>query len=159
MYNNYNMGYGANQYQQQLQQNRLNQMEQQYNNGMYQQNNFPVQNTQQIGNAMQVLKGRPVSSFDEAKASMIDLDGSLFVFTDVANNCIYTKQILLDGSAELKTYVLKEQKQNNLKQNETMIEYVPKNDFEKIIEELNSKIEELKGELKNDATDVKSNVK
>lgn len=40
-----------------------------------------------------------------------------------------------------------------------MIEYVPKNDFEKIIEELNSKIEELKGELKNDATDVKSNVK
>lgn len=44
----------------------------------------------------QMIKGRPVSSYDEAKASMIDLDGSLFVFTDIANGCIYTKQILLE---------------------------------------------------------------
>lgn len=158
MYNNY-MGYGANQYQQQLQQNRLNQMEQQYGANMYQPNNFQMQNTQQVGNTMQILKGRPVSSYDEAKASMIDLDGSLFVFTDVANNCIYTKQILLDGSAELKTYVLKEQKQNNLKQNETIVEYVPKNDFEKIVKELNEQIEELKGALIYDETNVKPNVK
>lgn len=114
MYGNYNTGYGMNPYQQQLAQNRLNQIEQQYNVGTYQPNNYQMQNNQQMG-AMQVIKGRPVSSYDEAKASMIDLDGTLFVFTDIANHCIYTKQILLDGSAELKTYVLQEQKQNETK--------------------------------------------
>lgn len=110
MYGNYNTGYGMNPYQQQLAQNRLNQMEQQYNVGTYQPNNYQMQNNQQMGAQMQVLKGRPVSSYDEAKASMIDLDGTLFVFTDIANHCIYTKQILLDGSAELKTYVQHELK-------------------------------------------------
>lgn len=68
-------GYGMNPYQQQLTQNRIAQMEQQYN---YQQPY--MQNQSQT----QMLKGRPVSSYDEAKASMIDLDGSLFVFTDIA---------------------------------------------------------------------------
>lgn len=115
MYGNYNTGYGMSPYQQQLAQNRLNQMEQQYNGvGTYQPNNYQMQNNQQMG-TMQILKGRPVSSYEGAKASMIDLDGSLFVFTDIANNCIYTKQILLDGSAELKTYVLQEQKQGETK--------------------------------------------
>lgn len=77
MYGNYNTGYGMSPYQQQLAQNRLNQMEQQYNGvGTYQPNNYQMQNNQQMG-TMQILKGRPVSSYDEAKASMIDLDGSL----------------------------------------------------------------------------------
>lgn len=154
MYGNYNTGYGMNPYQQQLAQNRLNQMEQQYNVGTYQPNNYQMQNNQQMG-TMQVLKGRPVSSYDEAKASMIDLDGSLFVFTDIANNCIYTKQILLDGSAELKTYVLQEQKQNG----ETNEGYVLKKDFDTIIRELRKQIEGLKEVLPYDATDGKPNVK
>ena len=75
--------------QQQLAQNRMEQLQQQYNS-MFPQNNMMMQ--QQQGMQMQVIKGRPVSSYDEAKASMIDLDGSLFVFTDVANKKIYTKQ-------------------------------------------------------------------
>lgn len=154
MYGNYNTGYGMNSYQQQLAQNRLNQIEQQYNVGAYQPNNYQMQNNQQIG-AMQVLKGRPVSSYDEAKASMIDLDGSLFVFTDIANNCIYTKQILLDGSAELKTYVLQKQKQNG----ETNEGYVLKKDFDTIVRELRKQIEGLKEVLPYDATDGKSDVK
>lgn len=154
MYGNYNTGYGMSPYQQQLAQNRLNQIEQQYNVGAYQPNNYQMQNNQQMG-AMQVLKGRPVSSYDEAKASMIDLDGSLFVFTDIANNCIYTKQILLDGSAELKTYVLQEQKQNG----ETNEGYVLKKDFDKIVRELRKQIEGLKEVLPYDATDGKSDVK
>lgn len=122
-------GYGMNPYQQQLTQNRIAQMEQQYN---YQQ---PYMQNQ---NQTQMLKGRPVSSYDEAKASMIDLDGSLFVFTDIANGCIYTKQILLDGSAELKTYILKPT------ENKTNIEYVSKQQFENVISELKQKIKELK---------------
>ena len=71
-------------YQMQVNQNRINQLEQQYN--PYQAYQQPVQQTQQ-----QVIKGRPVSSYEEAKASMIDLDGSLFVFPDIANGRIYTK--------------------------------------------------------------------
>lgn len=145
-------GYGMNPYQQQLTQNRIAQMEQQYN---YQQ---PYMQNQ---NQTQMIKGRPVSSYDEAKASMIDLDGSLFVFTDIANNCIYTKQILLDGSAELKTYVLQEQKQGETKRengNKTQ-QYVLREDFERIVGDLNRQIEGLKEVMPYDATDGKPNVK
>ena len=54
------------------------------------------------------LKGRPVSSIDEARASAIDFDGTVFYFPDLANRCIYTKQINLDGTATLLMYELKE---------------------------------------------------
>ena len=54
------------------------------------------------------LKGRLVSSIDEARASSIDFDGTVFYFPDVANKCIYTKQINLDGTATLLMYELKE---------------------------------------------------
>lgn len=73
-----------------------------------------------------------------AKASIIDLDGSLFVFTDIANGCIYTKQILLDGSAELKTYILKPT------ENKVNVEYVSKQQFENVVNELKQRIKELK---------------
>lgn len=160
MYGNYNTGYGMNPYQQQLAQNRLNQMEQQYNVGTYQSNNYQMQNTQQMGTQMQVIKGRPVSSYDEAKASMIDLDGTLFVFTDIANHCIYTKQILLDGSAELKTYVLQEQKQNETKRSGELNEgYVLKKDFDITVKELHKQIEGLKEALPYDTADGKSDIK
>ena len=160
MYGNYYTGYGMNPYQQQLAQNRLNQMEQQYNVGTYQPNNYQMQNNQQMGAQMQVLKGRPVSSYDEAKASMIDLDGTLFVFTDIANHCIYTKQILLDGSAELKTYVLQEQKQNETKRSGELNEgYVLKKDFDITVKELHKQIEGLKEALPYDTADGKSDIK
>ena len=51
---------------------------------------------------------RPVSSIEEAKASIIDFDGSVFYFSDLANKRIYTKQINLDGTALLNMYELKE---------------------------------------------------
>ena len=63
----------------------------------------PRQITTPIG-----LKGRPVSSIDEARATSIDFDGSVFYFPDLANKCIYTKQINLDGTATLLMYELKE---------------------------------------------------
>ena len=53
-----------------------------------------------------VLKGRAVTSYDEAKAAMIDLDGSIYIFPDINNRVIYTKQINLDGTASLNTYTL-----------------------------------------------------
>ena len=39
---------------------------------------------------------------------MIDFDGSVFYFSDLANKRIYTKQINLDGTALLNMYELKE---------------------------------------------------
>ena len=54
------------------------------------------------------LKGRPVSSFDEVKASPIDFDGTLFYFPDTANQRIYTKQIGMDGAPIFNMYELKE---------------------------------------------------
>ena len=80
-------------------------------------NNYYQPNLPQIANYQQPprqittpigLKGRPVSSIDEARATSIDFDGSVFYFPDLANRCIYTKQINLDGTATLLMYELKE---------------------------------------------------
>ncbi|MBR2506717.1 MAG: hypothetical protein IKB70_07355 [Bacilli bacterium] len=38
-----------------------------------------------------MLKGRPVSSVDEVRATVVDFDGSVFYFPDIANKRIYTK--------------------------------------------------------------------
>lgn len=54
------------------------------------------------------LKGRPVSSFDEARAASVDFDGSITYFPDLANNKIYTKQINMNGTATIKVYEYKE---------------------------------------------------
>ena len=51
---------------------------------------------------------RPVSSIEEVRAALIDFDGSVFYFSDLANKRIYTKQINLDGTAQLNMYELKE---------------------------------------------------
>jgi hypothetical protein len=54
------------------------------------------------------LKGRPVSSVEEARAMPIDFDGSIFYFPDLANKRIYTKQINMDGTSTILMYELKE---------------------------------------------------
>ena len=54
------------------------------------------------------LKGRLVSSLEEARATSIDFDGSVFYFPDLANRRIYTKQINIDGTASLSVYELRE---------------------------------------------------
>ena len=108
-----------------------------YNQNAY----YPQYQTQQF------IKGRPVSSLEEAKASMIDLDGSLFVFPDIKNNAIYTKQIMLDGSAEFKTYQLVQEP----KQVQQLVgDYVLMKDFQSAVRELNNKIESvMKGVTNN----------
>ena len=81
----------------------------------------------QISNSF--FKCRPVSSKEEARACQIDLDGSLWVFTDQAHNKIYTKQIQNDGSCAFKTYIYQEENENNYGD-----EYVTKNDLAKTVE-------------------------
>ena len=59
--------------------------------------------------ALAGLKGRPVSSFEEARVAQIDLDGSVSIFPDLGNKRIYTKRINVDGTAAISTYTLDEQ--------------------------------------------------
>lgn len=84
---------------------------------------------QQLG-----LKGRPVSSFEEARAITIDFDGSTFFFPDLANKRIYTKQINMDGTASLLVYELKEIPINSSSLNEG--NYITREEFEAVIKEL-----------------------
>ena len=81
------------------------------------------------------LKGRPVSSIEEVRAAQIDFDGSLFIFPDIANKCIYTKQISATGSAILNKYTLYEEVQP------TLPTYVTKEEFDVIISQLKTSIE------------------
>lgn len=123
---------------------------------MYQQQIASGMIQPQQAQQIQTIKGRPVSSYDEAKASMIDLDGSLFVFPDIANKRIYTKQIMLDGSAELKTYELKEVVPREQQQHDAN-SYVLKKDFETIMEEIDKQLSSLRKavsyEYENDNAD------
>lgn len=84
----------------------------------------------------QGLKGRPVSSIEEVRAAQIDFDGSLFVFPDIANKKIYTKQINLDGTASLNIYELKE-----IVVPKSDVDYVTKQEFEQVIKELNAAVQ------------------
>lgn len=67
---------------------------------MYPQGNFyypqapqqqPMYNSYQTMATPTGLRGRPVASFEEARAMTIDFDGSTFFFPDLANKRIYTK--------------------------------------------------------------------
>lgn len=85
------------------------------------------------------FKAIPVMSFDEAKAAMVDFDGSLNLFVDIQNNQIYTKQLNMNGLAELKVYKLVTEPQPI----PPMVQYVPKEDFDVLMNEVKS----LKGRL------------
>ena len=49
---------------------------------------------------------RPVSSIEEVRAAAVDFDGTVFFFPDFSNKRIYTKQINVDGTAQLNMYEL-----------------------------------------------------
>ena len=84
------------------------------------------------------LKGRLVSSIEEARAQTIDFDGSVFYFTDLANKKIYTKQINLDGTSTLNMYELKEIPQPVIMTQGQ--EYITREEFEAAIASLNEKV-------------------
>lgn len=85
------------------------------------------------------LKGRLVSSLEEARATSIDFDGSIFYFPDLANKCIYTKQINMDGTATLNIYEMKVTPVMNTQQSVTsMNNYITRDEFELAIAQLRS---------------------
>ncbi|MCM1324359.1 MAG: hypothetical protein NC218_09365 [Acetobacter sp.] len=83
-----------------------------------------------------VIKGRPVSSFEEARASMIDFDGSVFYFPDLANQKIYTKQINLDGTPSIKIYELAAMPAQSVPVAAETADLVTKEEFDKTVENL-----------------------
>ena len=87
------------------------------------------------------LKGRLVSSFEEAKAASIDFDGSIFYFPDLANRKIYTKQINLDGTATLNMYEMKELPIATQQSVDSSI-YVTQEEFEQAINKLRADLQE-----------------
>ena len=126
MYQNYNYyqpqsttAVPSQQYQQQIQ---------------YQQSQIPY--TMRQPQQLLGLKGRPVSSLEEVKASAIDFDGSIFYFPDLANQKIYTKQINMDGTATLNVYEII----NNNQQQPQQQDFVTREEFEKVITQLQSMI-------------------
>ena len=103
----------------------------QYPYGVNNYSNILTKQSYQNFQQNQFLKCRPVSSKQEAMAFQIDLDGSLWVFTDVGNDKIYTKQINNDGTASFRTYAY--DKNDNPYANN---QYVTREEFNKVIQAL-----------------------
>lgn len=82
------------------------------------------------------LKGRLVSSLEEARATSIDFDGSIFYFPDLANRRIYTKQINLDGTATLNMYELKAMPTVNEQQTFASTNFVTRDEFDQVVAQL-----------------------
>lgn len=84
------------------------------------------------------LKGRLVASLEEARATSIDFDGSVFYFPDLANRRIYTKQINMDGTATLCVYELRE---TPIEKNDSVLvpsieKFVTREEFEQVLAQL-----------------------
>lgn len=79
------------------------------------------------------IKGRPVTSIEEVRATTIDFDGSIFYFPDLANKRIYTKQINFDGTSTINVYELLPIPNNSNPQ------YVTRNEFDNLIAQLHER--------------------
>ena len=84
------------------------------------------------------LKGRLVSSLEEARATSIDFDGSVFYFPDLANKRIYTKQINIDGTASLYVYELREMpiERETSSFVPSVEKFVTREEFEQVLQQL-----------------------
>lgn len=106
------------------------------------------------------LKGRPVTSIEEAKVAQIDFDGALNIFTDIANKRIYTKQINLDGTSSFNVYVLTELEPEPIINTSN---YMTKDDANNLVtrEEYNNllaQIEELNKKINSSIKDNKTSI-
>lgn len=101
--------------------------------GFYPQQNY--QRPPQLG----TLKGRPVTSIEEVRAAPIDFDGTTFIFPNLGNNTIFTKQINLDGTSSIKMY-----KEVEIPTETNNINLVTKEEFDATINNLLQQIQVLK---------------
>uniref|UniRef100_UPI0037DDBB3A hypothetical protein n=1 Tax=Methanobrevibacter smithii TaxID=2173 RepID=UPI0037DDBB3A len=137
------------------QQNRLQQLEMQ-NQQQQMLNNQMMNQGMNNQTQQQFIKCRPVSSIEEAKASMIDLDGTLSVFLNISNEEIYTKQITLNGTPNFEVY----RKAPILAQNDSNVS-INIELLNNKIKSLEDKIEALEREVNKydeSITNVRSNI-
>lgn len=73
---------------------------------------------------------------------MIDFDGTVFYFPDLANQKIYTKQINLDGTPAIKIYELAKQPEIGSAAAGQAEELVTKKEFKETIENLLQQIKD-----------------
>ena len=94
--------------------------------------NYTQPNYLRTAQSQNGLKGRLVSSLEEARATSIDFDGSIFYFPDLANKRIYTKQINIDVTATLNVYELKETPimNENPQMPQSMNNFITRDEFE-----------------------------
>ena len=111
---------------------------------------YPAQQQQYGGTTRPVYQSngwnnriRPVSSIEEVRAASIDFDGSVFYFSDLANKRIYTKQINLDGTAQLNMYELKETPIAAAAQPVDISNFITRNEFEEVINRMKNYLNSL----------------
>ena len=104
--------------------------------------NYTQPNYLRTAQSQNGLKGRLVSSLEEARATSIDFDGSIFYFPDLANKRIYTKQINMDGTATLNMYELKETPimNENPQMSQSMNNFITRDEFEQVIGQIQQKL-------------------
>ena len=104
--------------------------------------NYTQPNYLRTAQSQNGLKGRLVSSLEEARATSIDFDGSIFYFPDLANKRIYTKQINMDGTATLNMYELKEMPimNENPQMTQSMNNFITRDEFEQVIGQIQQKL-------------------
>ena len=124
------------------------------NNSNFNYFNSGLNNSMNLQGQYQFLKCRPVSSKEEARAAQIDFDGSLWVFTDVGNGKIYTKQINNDGTAAFKTYAFTKDENPY-----ASTDFVTKDEFNKVIQSLMAAIPSLQSQQTQEETPPQSNEK
>ena len=104
--------------------------------------NYTQPNYLRTAQSQNGLKGRLVSSLEEARATSIDFDGSIFYFPDLANKRIYTKQINMDGTATLNVYELREVPimNENPQVPQSMNNFITRDEFEQVIGQIQQKL-------------------
>lgn len=116
MYNNPYYPYNNTYY---PQQQRLNQLEQQYpqfanNNYMNQQSQ--MMNNHNIPTQTISLQGKAVDSIDVVKATDVPLDGSIIYFPQTDGSAIYTKQLQKDGTSKISIYTIQTERTDAVEQ-------------------------------------------
>ena len=132
-YLNYNPGYAPNYMAPQM--NRLQQLENQYQN--YNSPNIQNMNNniQNMGNNPMILQGKAVDSIDVVKAMDVPLDGSITYFPKTDGTTIFTKQLQPNGTSKVNIYELHKDVMNNkIIDNNNVV----KPELEKIREDLNN---------------------
>ena len=80
---------------------------------------------------------------EEARATSIDFDGSVFYFPDLANKRIYTKQINADGTATLCLYELRDLPIEKEKAEVSLVEqFVTKEELERVLAQFRQSLNE-----------------